>query len=124
MLPRIAGGFLTEHFGWHSVFLVNVPLGLLAACLVFRLPAHPSQGGRVQFDLWGTVFFAGFITPVLLAMERAQHIDLAAAPAVLALLALAAASLVLLIRQEHRARAPLLPIQLFRQPGIWRSMTT
>jgi EmrB/QacA subfamily drug resistance transporter len=119
----VAGGFLTEHFGWHSVFLVNLPLGLLAAVLVMRLPAHPSRGGRVEFDVWGTVFFAGFITPVLLAMERAQHIDLAAAPLVAALLATAVASLILLIRQERRARAPLLPIQLFRQAGIWRTDT-
>src|ERR1700732_1914898 len=26
----VAGGYLTEHFGWRSVFLINVPLGLLA----------------------------------------------------------------------------------------------
>jgi EmrB/QacA subfamily drug resistance transporter len=119
----VAGGYLTEHFGWHSVFLVNVPLGLLAGFLVMRLPAHPSRGGRVQFDVWGTVFFAGFIAPVLLAMERAQHIDLAAAPMVVTLLVVAAGSLVLLIRQEKRASAPLLPIQLFRQAGIWRTDT-
>ena len=119
----VAGGYLTEHFGWHSVFLVNVPLGALAGFLVMRLPAHPSHGGRVQFDVWGTVFFAGFIAPVLLAMERAQHIDLAAAPLVIVLLAGAVTSLVLLIRQEKRASAPLLPIQLFRQAGIWRTDT-
>jgi predicted MFS family arabinose efflux permease len=119
----VAGGYLTEHFGWHSVFLVNLPLGLLAAVLVMRLPSHPSHGGRVQFDILGTVFFAGFITPVLLAMERAQHIELSAAPAVLGLLLMAAASLILLIRQERRASAPLLPIQLFRQAGIWRTDT-
>ncbi|MDR3533788.1 MAG: MFS transporter [Rhodopila sp.] len=119
----VAGGYLTQHFGWPSVFLVNLPLGLLAAILVMRLPAHPSRGGSVQFDVWGTVLFAGFIAPVLLAMERAQHIDLAAAPAVVGLLALAIVSLVLLIRQEKRASAPLLPIQLFRQAGIWRTDT-
>ena len=119
----VAGGYLTQHFGWHSVFLVNLPLGLLAAFLVMRLPAHPSRGGRIQFDVAGTVLFAGFITSLLLAMERAQHIDLAAAPAVVALLASAVGSLLLLIRQERRARAPLLPIQLFRQPGIWRTDT-
>ena len=73
----VAGGYLTEHFGWHSVFLVNVPLGVLAAVLVMRLPVHPSRGGRLQFDVLGTVFFAGFIAPLLLAMERAQHLDLA-----------------------------------------------
>ncbi|HEY0183365.1 MAG TPA: MFS transporter, partial [Rhodopila sp.] len=119
----VAGGYLTQHFGWHSVFLVNVPLGLLATSLVMRLPAHPSRGGRIEFDVWGTVLFAGFIIPILLGMERAQHIDFAALPSVAGLLMVAAGSLVLLIRQERRATAPLLPIQLFRQSGIWRTDT-
>jgi EmrB/QacA subfamily drug resistance transporter len=118
----VAGGWLTQHFGWHSVFLVNLPLGLLAAALVMRLPAHrPVSGARLQFDVWGTVFFAGFIAPTLLALERVQRFDLLALPAIAGLLALAVASLVLLLRQERRAPAPLLPIQLFRQPGIWRT---
>lgn len=119
----VAGGFLTQHLGWHSIFLVNVPLGFLAGFLVMRLPSTPSRGGRVQFDVWGTVFFAGFIAPVLLAMERAQHMDLAAAPAVVALLAVAFLSLLLLIRQEKRAATPLPPIQLFRKAGNWRTDT-
>jgi len=119
----VAGGWLTQAFGWHSVFLVNVPLGLLAAFLVMRLPTQPSRGGRVQFDVWGTVFFAGFIAPLLLAMERAQRLDMQSLPPVLGLLTVAIVSLVLLVRQEKRAAAPLLPIQLFRQPGIWRTDT-
>ena len=119
----VAGGYLTQHFGWQSVFLVNLPLGALATVLVMRLPSNPVRGGRFRFDVWGTVFFTGFIAPVLLAMERAQHIDLAAVPMVAGLLVLAVASLVLLIRQETRCADPLLPIQLFRQAGIWRTDT-
>ena len=86
-----------------------------------RLPAQPDRGGRLQFDVWGTVFFAGFIAPVLLAMERAQRFDPRDVPAIAVLLALAGVSLVLLLRQERRAPAPLLPIQLLRQAGIWRA---
>ena len=37
----VAGGFLTDHLGWKSIFLVNIPLGLLALLLVLRLPARP-----------------------------------------------------------------------------------
>src|SRR6204780_1161813 len=29
----VAGGYLTEHFGWRSVFLVNLPIGLVAVLL-------------------------------------------------------------------------------------------
>jgi EmrB/QacA subfamily drug resistance transporter len=119
----VAGGWLTEAFGWHSVFLVNVPLGLLAVILVGRLPTNPVRGSRPRFDVLGTVFFAGFIAPILLAMERAQHFDPKSIPSVVGLLAVSAVSLALLIRQEERASAPLLPIQLFRNAGIWRTDT-
>src|SRR3546814_19632991 len=40
----VAGGFLTEHFGWQSVFLVNLPIGLLAIVLAVRLPKRPGSG--------------------------------------------------------------------------------
>src|SRR6185312_2586342 len=117
----VAGGWLTQHWGWQAVFLVNLPLGIAAAALVMRLPAQPVRGGRLQFDVWGTVFFAGFIAPILLALERAQSFDPHDLPAIGALLALAIGSAWMLWRQEKRAPAPLLPIQLFRQAGIWRS---
>jgi len=118
----VAGGFLTEHFGWPSVFLVNLPLGLVAMVLVLRLPAHTERpGGRFRFDVWGTVFFAGTIAPLLLALERAQRFDARALPAIATLVAVALGSAVLLVRQERRAPSPLLPVQLFRQAGIWRT---
>ena len=118
----VAGGFLTEHFGWPSVFLINLPLGLIAMALVLRLPSHTERpGGRFQFDVWGTVFFAGFIASLLLALERAQRFDARALPAIAALVAVAIVCAVLLVRQEKRAPSPLLPVQLFRQAGIWRT---
>ena len=40
----VAGGYLTQAFGWQSIFLINVPLGLLAMAFVFRIP--PRQGDR------------------------------------------------------------------------------
>lgn len=40
----VAGGWLTARFGWPSVFLINVPLGAVAAVLALRLPAR--AGGR------------------------------------------------------------------------------
>jgi EmrB/QacA subfamily drug resistance transporter len=117
----VVGGWLTQQYGWPSVFLVNIPLGVLAAALVLRLPPQPVRGGRLEFDVWGTVLFTATIVPTLLALERAQRFDLAALPVVAVLLLIAAVALVMLVRQEHRAASPLLPVQMFRKPGIWRT---
>ena len=116
----VAGGWLTQQFGWPSVFLVNIPLGAIAALLAFRLPHRAGSGARLQFDMLGVVLFAGFITPLLAALERVQRFDVAALPLVGGLVALSAAALVLLLRQERRAAMPLLPLGLLRQAAIWR----
>ena len=44
------GGFLTDHYGWRSIFNINLPLGLIAAFLAFVYVSSPSheQGGQKQ----------------------------------------------------------------------------
>ena len=49
----VAGGYLTQAFGWPSIFLVNIPLGLGAVLLVLRLEARPGDRRRTTFDAPG-----------------------------------------------------------------------
>ena len=121
MFGPVAGGWLTQHFGWRSVFLVNVPLGLLAMLLASRLPRQPRGPGRVHFDFLGLGLFTLFIVPALLALEQVRHLALAVLPAALGLLAVAVVALVLLLRQERRAAAPLLPVKFLGQSAVWRT---
>ena len=44
----VAGGYLTQHFGWPSVFLINLPFGIVAMLLARGLP---QRAGRTHF--WG-----------------------------------------------------------------------
>ena len=120
-LGPVAGGFLTEAFGWTSVFLVNVPLGLVALLLTARLRANPGSGAPVRLDPLGFLFFILFVAPLLLALEGAHRIEWHTLPGAAALVALALASLFALVWQEGRAASPLLPIGLLRQPAVWRS---
>jgi EmrB/QacA subfamily drug resistance transporter len=117
----VAGGFMAVQLGWQSIFLINLPLGLLAAALTLRLPAHTRHAGPWKVDGWGIALFSLFVAPVILALERAQHLDVAALPEILVLVAVALLSLGLLIYRERRIASPLLPISLLSQPTIWRS---
>lgn len=123
MFGPVAGGWLTQHFGWRSVFMVSIPLAIMAIGMAFRLPRKPATGGRMQFDYLGTLLFAGFIAPALMALERVRHFEMAELPWAALLGAVAVASLVLLLRQERRTSAPLLPIQFLRQTAVWRTNT-
>jgi EmrB/QacA subfamily drug resistance transporter len=118
----VAGGFLTQHFGWESIFLINVPIGLVAFALAFRLPARkPHQQQRWRSDPFGLVLFTVTVVAILLALERAQHAKLDALPLAGMLFAGGLIALVVLIRHENRTEAPLIPLALLRMPAVWRS---
>src|SRR5262249_51595205 len=117
----VAGGYLTEQFGWQSVFLVNVPVGLLAVWLTRKLENRIPDKPEWRPDPLGLLFFTLFVTMSLLALEQAQRMNPADLPLAATLLAIALVAAALLVRQETRAPSPLIPLALLRRPTIWRS---
>ena len=118
----IAGGFLTEHFGWQSIFLVNVPLGALAFGLLLRMPVRArTEPHDWRADPGGLFLFTAFVVATLLALEQAQAMTMAALPLGASLFAAGMIALVLLLRHENRVASPLIPLSLLRMPVIWRS---
>jgi len=117
----VAGGYLTEHFGWQSIFLVNVPIGLGAVALTWRLPIVTTERLAWRADPGGLVLFTVFVATTLLALEQVQHVDLKALPLGVGLFVAGLVALMLLIRHEKRVTSPLIPLSLLRQPAIWHS---
>lgn len=118
----MVGGYLTQHFGWQSIFLINIPIGLVAFALVMRLPRVKPQGEQPwRADPYGLLLFTVTVSAILLALEQAQRVNLESLPTVGSLFLLGLIALALLIRQENRAVSPLIPLGLLRMPAIWRS---
>jgi EmrB/QacA subfamily drug resistance transporter len=117
----LAGGYLTGQFGWQSIFLINVPIGILAFFLTFRLKPQPRPGGAWKFDMPGLILFVAFVVPILLALEQVQHVDPQSLAGVFGFMGLGLVSLGFLLWREKRAATPLLPLALLRHPAIWRS---
>jgi len=60
------GGLLTLHFGWRSIFLVNVPLGLTAIALIsFKLKEEWAEAEHEKFDLAGSIIYCFGLTAVI-----------------------------------------------------------
>ena len=117
----VAGGFLTEHFGWQSIFLINVPIGLGAVALTSRLSSPKTERLAWRADPAGLILFALFVATTLLSLEQIQHVNLGVLPLGAGLLAAGLIALVLLVRHENRTPSPLIPLGLLRQPAIWHS---
>ncbi|MCP3136982.1 MDR family MFS transporter [Pyxidicoccus xibeiensis] len=114
----LAGGFITDHLGWHWVFFINLPVGAVALALVLlRMPKLRPHGGRGRLDLPGAGALALAVVPLLLALSLGQNGEGAWAWSswrILGLFALAGVATVLFIRLEARAHEPLLDLRLFR----------
>ncbi|MFV0281145.1 MAG: MFS transporter [Rhodoblastus sp.] len=118
----VAGGWLTSGVGWRSIFWINLPLGLLAAALTFRLPARaPKPDSDWRFDTPGLIWFVLFVAPSLIAMEQIRRLRLAEAPLIAALVGVAVVAMFFLTRRELRTPQPLFPFALLREKTIWRS---
>ena len=102
------GGALIDAGGWRSVFLINVPLGALAALAAARLPARLAPGRQpgARFDLPGLVLLAGGLTLLMLGIDQGGTRGWSSRPAVLPLAAGAALLVTYGIwgaRREHPA---------------------
>ena len=120
-LGPVAAGFLVQQWGWRSVFLAYLPLGLLAIALVLRLPRGVRGSGKASFDAPGLILLTMFIVPLLLAVTQLQRLDPTTLPRFGGLMVLAGLACAALLWQQKRATAPLLPLALLRNAAFWRS---
>ena len=111
----VAGGYLTQAFGWRSIFLINVPLGLVAGLLVLRLAIQPGDRRRTTFDAPGLLLFIMFVGPVILALEQVQRMEASALPMIGGSGSVRITSLAVLVWQEMHSNSPLIPPVLFRE---------
>jgi MFS family permease len=116
------GGALTARFGWESIFLVNVPFGLVALVLTQgHLPPDRSKAtvsGR-RVDVPGTLLLTASLVAYGLAMTLGgSHWDGVNTLLVLAALGGAAGFLVV----ETRTGSPLIELSLLRAPGVAPSL--
>ncbi len=112
LVGPVLGGAITQGIAWQWIFWVNVPIGLLAIPLVlFRV--QESHGPRVRLDVPGLALGAGGALGLVWGLVRGNSAGWGS-PEVVAALAAGAVLVAAFVAWELRARAPLLPMRLFR----------
>jgi EmrB/QacA subfamily drug resistance transporter len=113
-LGPFLGGFLTQHFGWRSVFLVNFLLGVvLVVAVAWKLRGEWAEARGESFDKLGTLLYGAALVLLMLGFSRLETL--------LGSLILAAGLLVLVgfVLREIRSPSPVLDVALFRRNVVF-----
>jgi len=113
----LAGGLLTSVLGWHSVFLVNLPVGaaVYAACVKLLPPDGERAAGRL--DVWGALTITSSLMLAVYGVVNGNQAGWTSAQT-LGLLGAAVVLLAIFLAIEARIAAPLVPLRLFRVRSV------
>jgi EmrB/QacA subfamily drug resistance transporter len=110
----LAGGTLTDSVSWRWIFLINLPLGILALAVVVKTMRLPFKPREHTIDYLGAALLSVGVTGALLACAWGGTTYPWDSPEVIGAAVIAVVSLLAFGLAERRAPEPLLPLQLFR----------
>ncbi|HEX3254783.1 MAG TPA: MFS transporter [Gaiellaceae bacterium] len=116
-LGPLASGLLLEHFWWGSVFLLTLPLAVLAIVMALRfVPAHVNEGTEPVDNLGGILSLV-LVGSLILSINFAPVPNKGRLTVLLALVALVALALFFL--RQRRAQNPLYDLDVAARPPFW-----
>ena len=69
-LGPFLGGILTQHFGWRSIFLVNVPIGLAVISMIFwKLKGEWAEAKGEKFDIAGSLIYGLALIAIMYSLS-------------------------------------------------------
>jgi len=113
-LGPFLGGFLTQHFGWRNIFLVNVPLGgLIMAFIFWKLKGEWAGAKGEKFDFTGSIIYSLTLIAIMYGFSLLPAMSGAW------LILMGVLGILAFIRWEMRVESPVLNMNLFRNNTVF-----
>lgn len=109
------GGIIISSLGWEYIFWVNVPIGLIAVFIGWKVLPADLVKVKAKVDAPGSLLFAVFIVALFSGLLLGQQAGYGNLWIILSLV-LAAAAFILFLRVETKREQPLLELSLFKNP--------
>jgi MFS transporter, DHA2 family, methylenomycin A resistance protein len=114
----LLGGLLIAAFGWRAIFLVNVPIVLLALPAAAGLLAESTESAAGRLDLAGVALAVSFLAALTAGFIEAGRAGLGSLAAIALLAAAAILAPAFVVVERSRGAVAMLPVGLFRTRGF------
>ncbi|MGL3606321.1 MDR family MFS transporter [Rhizobium sp. G187] len=117
-LGPVLGGTLSDLFGWRSIFLVNLPIGIAVLLGLGLLLPYRKPDRRPEIDYAGALLLAGAVASIVFWADSGQIFGSLIAWKSLGVVAFGILCAVGWVLVERRAPEPVVPLSLFAKPTI------
>ncbi len=108
------GGILTQNFGWRSIFLINVPLGLIITAIILsKIKVEWIEAKGEKFDFFGSVIYGLILVTLMYGFSILPTTN------GLILILVSALGLYTFLKWEMRVKSPILNINLFKKNAVF-----
>ena len=115
------GGWITDTYSWHWIFLINVPIGFLSLWLIQKFiidPPYAKKGKVNSVDYWGFIFLIIWLFVLQIILDNGQKSDWFGASWVRWSATLTAITFIAFIIRELTVKEPIVDLRVFKDKNF------
>jgi len=114
----LLGGPLIDNFGWRSVFLINLPIGILGIIMAMIFINESRSNIKTKFfDWWGALTLGAMLSSLVLVLDQGSTWGWLSAGSMICYFSIVM-FLGIFIKIEHKAPEPIVDLKFFRIPAF------
>ena len=111
-LGPVLGGILTQNFGWRSIFLFNVPIGIISIIALMRLKGEWAECKGEKFDIIGSIILGITLITLMYGFSLLPDIN------GILLIPLGLFGLIIFVIVERKIESPVLDVNIFKNKSF------